>query len=297
MPYVEARLDTNSILIGEQTNIKLSVHYSNENDLIEFPAITDTLHKSVEVIEVGPRDTLNSNDHFVQRSYITLTSFDSGYYAIKPFQFKVNDQTLESEALLIEVENVKIDSTNAVPFDIKDIYQDPLTFSEFMSEYGYKIIGGVGLLTMLTYLFWFLFARKSAEVIVHQKIEPQIPDYIIALERLEKLREEKLWQRGKHKAYHSELTEALRIYLESRFNVNAMEQTSDEIIHQMKYVHTNDECRSELIRILKLADMVKFAKEEPSAIENEKMMELALEFVKNTKRNEEISTENIALAT
>ena len=290
-PYVEAKLDTNSILIGEQTNISLSVYYSNENAKIDFPIITDTLHKNVEVIETSGIDTLRSSDHFILQTRVTLTSFDSGYFAIKPFQFKVDEKVLLSEALLIEVENVRIDSTNAVLYDIKGVYDDPLTFGEFMNEYGYKMAGGIGILAVLTYLSWFFFVKRAPILEVVKKPEPSIPDHETALARLISLKDQQLWQNGKDKAYHSELTETLRVYLESRFKVSAMGQTSDEIIQQMRFADISEDSRSEFVRILKLADMVKFAKEKPSANENEKMMDLAVEFIENTKRTEIIKEE------
>ncbi len=292
--HVETELDTNSILIGEQTNITYRLFYNNENDVIEFPILQDTLHKNVEIIEVSPIDTSNYESQFRQSIKVVLTSFDSGYYAIRPLGFKVNEKIYESEPMLLEVRNVPLDSVNLAELelqdfnDIKDIYEDPFTLKEFLNVYGLKILIGGGSIALITFLFWRYFSRKKVEVKEQPVYVPKKPDYEIALERLNSIEEEKLWQNGKHKAFHSEVTETVRTYLESRFRVNAMEQTSGEIINQMKYADIDVEAQSDLVRMLKLADMVKFAKEEPGAQENELTMQLAKTFIENSIRKEEV---------
>ena len=45
----------------------------------------------------------------------------------------------------------------------------------------------------------------------------------------------KLWQKDKTKQYYSEVTEALRIYIENRFEIPAMERTTDEIIDSFRF--------------------------------------------------------------
>jgi len=292
--HVETQLDTNSILIGEQTNITYRLFYNNENDAIEFPILQDTLHKNVEIIEVSPIDTARYESQFKQSVKVVLTSFDSGYYAIRPLSFKVNEKIYESEPMLLEVRNVPLDSVNLAELelqdfnDIKDIYEDPFTLKEFLNVYGLRILIGGGSIALAAFLFWRFFGRKKVEVKEDIVFVPKKPDYEIALERLNSIEEEKLWQNGKHKAFHSEVTETVRTYLESRFRVNAMEQTSAEIINQMKYADIDVEAQSDLVRMLKLADMVKFAKEEPGAQENELTMQLAKTFIENSIRKEEV---------
>jgi len=292
--HVESKLDTNSILIGEQTTITYRVFYNNENDVVEFPILEDTLHKKVEIIEVSSIDTSNYENQFKQSIKVVLTSFDSGYYAIKPLDFKVNTKSYESEALLLEVRNVPLDSINLAELnlqdinDIKDIYQDPFTFKEFLSVYGVRIVAGVGSIALITLLCWRIFGRTKVEVKEEVVYVPKRPDHEIALEKLALIEEEKLWQNGKHKAFHSRVTDTVRAYLESRFKVNAMEQTSGEIINQMKYADIGGEAQSDLVRMLKLADMVKFAKEEPGPKENELTMQLAKTFIENSIRKEEV---------
>ena len=128
-----------------------------------------------------------------------------------------------------------------------------------------------------------MLKRKKKEP-VPQIIIPKIPPHVTALEQLHKLKDEKLWQGGKLKEYHSALSDIIRQYIEHRFYINAMEQVSDEIMYSFRTVDLNDELKGKLRQILFLADMVKFAKEQPLPNENETSWNNAYEFVMATKK-------------
>ena len=290
-PYVKVKLDTNSILIGEQTSLNLSVLHANTEDSIQFPFYEDTLQYNIEVIEYSEVNVFKSDELIKHSINLTITSFDSGYYAIRPLKVKVNNAVLESEPLLLEVRNVTLDSLNLAELqlsdvnDIKDIYDDPFTLSEFIETYGVKILLGSCSLAVLAYLSWLLFFRKAEEKPILVEKE-KVPSHIIAMDRLNKINAEEIWQAGKDKRYHSEVTDTLRSYLEERFNIHAMEQTSEEIIRQMKYADIESSAKNHLVRMLRLADMVKFAKEKPGSAENIATMEMAMEFVELTIEKE-----------
>ena len=79
-------------------------------------------------------------------------------------------------------------------------------------------------------------------VFIYIRVEaPKIPAHVTALEKLEKLKEEKLWQQGKLKLYYSELSDITRQYIEQRFYINAMEQVTDEIMYSFRTVNINEE--------------------------------------------------------
>ncbi len=128
------------------------------------------------------------------------------------------------------------------------------------------------------------YRKKKPEVVVVEP--PKIPAHIIALEKLEKLKNEKLWQEGKLKQYHSALSEIVREYVENRFKIQALEQTTDEILFGFRNVSIDEESKQRLRQLLVLSDMVKFAKEQPLPHENEMSLTNAFDFVNGTKREE-----------
>ncbi|MBE9481570.1 MAG: hypothetical protein IMY69_07740, partial [Bacteroidetes bacterium] len=125
------------------------------------------------------------------------------------------------------------------------------------------------------------------------KPKPKIPPHVIALDALEKLRINKLWQSGKIKEYHTEITDIIRVYIHERFGIDAMEMTTDEILASFnkKNDEVDDGLKNKLKQTLMLADLVKFAKEKPLPLENDKSLNNSIDFVKETIRKIENNTE------
>ena len=112
---------------------------------------------------------------------------------------------------------------------------------------------------------------------------PKIPPHVVANKALVELGHRKLWQKGKFKAYYTALTSILRTYISGRWDIGALEMTTDEIIIALRDIEMPSASRTDLITILRTADMVKFAKAEPEAEENEENLSRAIYFVENTK--------------
>ena len=121
---------------------------------------------------------------------------------------------------------------------------------------------------------------------------PKIPAHIIAFGKLEILKGEKLWQEGKLKQYHSSLTDIVREYIENRYKIQALEQTTDEILWSFRNVAIDEESKTKLKRVLVVADLVKFAKEIPLPAENEMSLTNSYDFINGTKREEEKAIDN-----
>ena len=76
----------------------------------------------------------------------------------------------------------------------------------------------------------------------------------------------------------------MRIYIEGRFKIAALEQTTDELMANFKYLVVDENSKVILKEILIISDLVKFAKEQPLANENELSLEKAIQFVTGTAR-------------
>lgn len=283
---VSANIDTNYLLVGEQTQIHLKIQYQldGETVAIKFPDIKDTLSEFVEIIFSSPIDTIypdkNDLSKVEQVQHITITSFDSGYYQVPYFKFKVNEDTLTStEDLFIDVQTMEVDTTKAI-FDIKEPLEEPFSFKDWLKDNWIWIVGTLVLIIIIIVVVKYL--KNRPEPIVEAVI-PAIPDYVTALEKLNKIREKQLWQTGKVKQYHSEISETLRAYIETRYQTNALENTTDEIMQSLRFQTIQPDVLAKLNQALMLADLVKFAKEQPLANENELSLINAIEFVNQTK--------------
>ena len=158
----------------------------------------------------------------------------------------------------------------------------PFIFAEIRDYAIYGAIGFIILMLLVWYLVWYIRNKWQGRV-REVKPAPKLPPHVIAIKALDELRNRKLWQNGKHKLYYSTLTEILRLYIEGRWEIGALEMTTDEIITALRDVDIKHDSRSNLVAILRTADMVKFAKALPDGEENEQLFDYAYYFVENTK--------------
>lgn len=284
--------DTNHIRIGEQIGVQLVViNHSDKTPDIVWPFALDTLSKAIEIINVLPIDTQAFDDEtiFMQQWYIT--SFDTGYHDVPSFEFVIDGEERKTDPFLIQVETVKVDTTQAIKV-IKGVENAPISIFEWIKHH-WKWFAAISVLLILLFGVYLIIKNKNKDLKLQSKpAKPVIPPFEFAIQRLGKLKEGKWWQNGDVKYYHSEISEILREYLEHEFEFPALEQTTREVMRSIRLTSIESKQQKHLNRILLLSDLVKYAKEKPLAKENEEMMTIALEFLESTKPLEMVKTED-----
>ncbi|NTW32489.1 MAG: hypothetical protein HGB12_07675 [Bacteroidetes bacterium] len=175
------------------------------------------------------------------------------------------------------VNTVAVDTTKAIK-DIKGPLNVPLTFMEVLPY----LIGIILLAAIVWFVFYYLHKRKKGKKLIDFS-KPQLPVHEQALLALEALKNKKLWQNNKIKDYYTELTEIIRIYIEKRYKIIALEMTTDDILASFKSVDIPNISVKRLSQMLVIADLVKFAKATPLPNEHDISLENAFEFVNETK--------------
>ena len=286
---ISSKVDTNLITIGDQFTLTLDLKKPVNED-VSFPMLLDTISKEIEIVKEMPVDTINVANNIIslQKKYI-LTSFDSGMFVLPQFNFTVNntdtDTIATQETNLLQVLTLKVDTTQHKIADIKQPFEAPMTFREFLDEYYMYIIGAIFLIALIILGLWYRKKLKNAEPKAKPKVEkPKEPAHIIALRNLEALKEQKLWQSNRVKEYYVELTDILRKYLYNRFDVYAMEMTSDEILTAVTQIsEVNEELKNKTRQFLTIADFVKFAKANPLPNDHDTSMKTVYAFIEETK--------------
>ena len=278
---------------------------------LSMSTYTDYNDDVFEVIKDYPIDTLKVNERRLHlRKRYRMAAMETGEIPIVPviIYFEKNrdvpDTLFAHDTLRLNVKSYEeLDTTLFMTFDptTNGLKVDSLAAREKLRDVGlftqkdlpfifaeikdYVTYGAIALIIfgLLMWLVVWLVIRHMRSRSVMPRPAPKIPPHVVANKALVELGHRKLWQKGKVKAYYTALTSILRTYISGRWDVGALEMTSDEIIAALRDVEMPTASRTDLITILRTADMVKFAKAEPEAEENEESINRALYFVENTK--------------
>lgn len=259
---VETSIDSTKIRIGSQFHLTLKTTVDT-NSLVNFPEGKN--FGQLEVLESFPIDTVKNGALYELVKKYGLTQFDSGRYVIPRLPVVINDKNFQSDSLIIEVANIEVDTLKQKLYDIK-----PVMEAESNTMPWYLIPLGVLIGLVLGFAILEYKKRRKAK-----KAQPKGEEvhYASPIEKattqLRELESKALLEKGAVKDYYSELTDIARMYIEEAIHIPAMESTTAELIDAMriavrrKKMNLSQETFEQLEKVLRNADMVKFAKSKP----------------------------------
>jgi hypothetical protein len=181
------------------------------------------------------------------------------------------------------VKTVVTDTSLTKIKDIKPPFDEPFNWRWYL-RYAYTGLAILIAVIILIIVVKKVTKKKPLEIVIEK---PKIPAHITALQSLEIIKQECIWKDNKTKEYYSVIADTIRLYIEERFNINALELTSDEIITIFKSQVVDLDSKAKLNQILTLSDFVKFAKQIPIEAEHTLTLNNAFDFVNGTLREEE----------
>ena len=250
------QLDSTTIMLGDQTVLAI------EPSAI-YPSLEDLTNNDIVAVNQWIDST---NGNFCT----ALTSFEEGEHWLH----------VGVDSVLITVKDVpNVDTTNTNIRDIANILRQPYTFGEIA-----KVVGIVlGILALVAAIIFIVIRIKQHKPIITIPQAPPLPADVRALDALETLRQQQLWQQGRVKEYHTQLTDIVRNYLEETYSIPSTEMTSDQTLDAFHSCSAyTEEASSQLQQMLQTADMVKFAKSQPQPYQHDLSMTQAVNFVKFT---------------
>ncbi len=280
---VEARMDSAQIFIGQRVGVTVEVNADSGSKIV-LPNLDSLqyLVPGVEVVKAGKADTSYLNDNkrmTVKRKYL-LTSFDTALYYIPPFEVEVDGKKYSTKNLALKVYTFNVDTLHVDSvFAIKTVVAPPFDWAEWELLLWLALIVFV-LALVLVYVIIRL--KDNKPIIRRIKLKPRVIPHKVALKKIEAIKENKIWQQEDSKEYYTQLTDALRQYLNDRYGFNAMEMTTYEIIQELRKVNDEDAVR-ELRELFETADLVKFAKYSTMINENDRNLLYAVEYINQTK--------------
>lgn len=283
---IKAKLDSVSILMGKQTKLHYQIvqdknevghFYQEENGQPQF------ISPNVEIIGEPEQDTTDIENGRIQIDRtLLIQSFDSGVWEIPAAKYIIGKDTILSKALNLKVVPVNIDSLETV-HDFKPTETVHFNLFDYLPDFIYYYWWIILLIIIITAAAVIIYQRKKKGKPFIPVKKHEVPPYDEAISALQVLKEEKLWQNGNEKEYFTRLTDILRRYIDRRFQINAIEMTSSQIINTLKRNKETRALNEQLKEILSVADYVKFANVRPLPEDNELAWNRATHFVEDTK--------------
>jgi hypothetical protein len=279
---VKLSADKSVYLIGDYIKITFEINY-DKNSEIKLPSVKDSI-KQLEYIKTNVPEKKEEKNRIHFRQTFTFSKYEpdtidiSGLYVLFKNRKAAEYKELKANSIRLIVKSYPVDNSKEIA-DIKKPVTIPFNWALLI-----LILILASVLSFVIIYFWKKY-KSQHQAAVQTKII-KLPNYQIALNSLAELEEKKLWQKGKIKEYHSEITEIIRTYFENEFNFKALEMTSFEIIQQLKSLDKAENIIDLVNEFFANADLVKFAKFQPMPSINEMMMKQAVEVVNQTKPTE-----------
>lgn len=293
---VQADLVEPELLMGHLGDLNIKIKLKNDSSNVKFPLLDEAISKKQKYVGLLD-DTIElqvSNKHNIEQigkdiflNYnLKIQAFDSGKYVLPPFEFIVDGLPQKSNEVTLNIIPVKVKADDqldpfadiAEPFEINPGGEEDL-YKEGTSLLWWILVIVIAMIVVS--LLLYIRYKKTGKLFIIK----EIPEYEQAIKKLNKLKDQKLPEKGKTKEYYTKLTDILRRYLHKEFGIRTVEKTSQEILEEVSKEDTISNYKDVLRTLFETSDFVKFAKVNPSETENQRCMEESLKFILSSHRD------------
>ncbi|WP_295180138.1 BatD family protein [uncultured Christiangramia sp.] len=256
---VTSSIDSTSIRIGEQITYKIEVN-SNPEDLVVFPE--GETFSPLEMVESLQPDTIRKQENYKLLKEYFLTQFDSGKYVIPSQEVLIQNRTYRTDSFAIEVKDVIVDTTKQNLYPLKPSVTVSPGFS--IPDWLWWLLAILAIAGAAVYLI--VRKRKSDDKV------RELPPYEEAMVQLKQLDSSGLLENREIREYYSQLSFAVRKYLDRKIYDHGLERTTGELILYLQAqresgkLNLNEETIRNFEKILNRADLAKFARSKPDII-------------------------------
>jgi hypothetical protein len=262
-------VDRTTILVGEPIKLTLDATVPASSAIQWFH------FDSIPHFEIVAKGTLDSSRETAVKNFhqeLTITSYDSGSWAIPSFKLSPAKLKLKTDTIVINVTYSAADP-NQPYHDIKEI----IPVETPANHYWYWILGAI---TVLFAVAAYFYLRKKKPVVKTEEKQNKLTPYEEAMKSLDDLFRQRPVDGPEVKTYFTRLNDVLRLYLRRRFNYSTLEKTNEELIVQLRSSKLPANDFTILAQALRMNDFVKFAKYVPSENERSEVFQVIKSSIK-----------------
>ena len=269
-PAVETTVSAAAAAVGDPVTVVVTVRHAPGTE-VRWPDPVDAA--PFELLDPPVAQSAAVAGGVESRLELQAAAFELGELSFPSLDVEVVDSggeatTLATEALPVTIESVGRDEGG----DIRDI-KGPLAIPFAVVTLLPWIAAALAVATVAAWLYRRYRRRSRPEALVPAL--PPRPAHEVAREALDALEAAGLLERGEIKTWHIRLSDILRVYVEGRFGVDAMEMTTGEVIDGLLRTDADRGAVADVRRVLDRCDLVKFAKLRPAIPECRELFPLA----------------------
>ncbi len=258
----ELIISKDSILVGQKVQIEIlsSINtFSDINDLLDQ-------FNSFEIIDFSFMDTIIIDSSKYLKYKLNITSWESGTYKFE--NLGSSKKIIVSEIETNENEIKQIKENLKISFSLID----------------YWIYISIVLILAIIYIISKKYLKKTERVLEIVEKEVKLEPIELTINKLEILKNEKLWEKDQINLHFTKASNIIRKYLELKFNFSALEIPTADILLKYKEFSQDDFSIKMLNRILSSCELAKFAKNQPDKSEILAHLENCKDFVINSNK-------------
>jgi hypothetical protein len=280
---VNSDVEPRSVTIGTPFRYVLHIEALKDVEVV-VPTLAGQIGE-FQVIDFGEAAPRQAGGRVVLERWFTLVTYEVGDRTIPgpTVQYRVPGGEQESVAApdaMIIVESLLNRASGTPASDVRDI-KGPVMVPRDYTLLGWIAFGVVALVALIALLLrWVNRPRQGRAIAVR-------PPHELALEALARLRADRLVEQGRQEEFYVRLSGIVRGYLEARFRLRAPEMTSEEFLQAaQRDPQLTTPQRVRLGQFLSEADLVKFARHQPTVEDADRAHEAARELVTSTTPSE-----------
>jgi hypothetical protein len=292
---ITATLDRDKIVLGEQVTLQLKLEGINTNSafLVAWFNLPETANH-IQVIRKDTTDTIEVNGLTTYLQHVTITSFDSGRWAI-PLQRLVIQDKATGKQTRLRADSVFL---QVLPVDVSGLkdYHDIKNIIDVPAKTNYTLlIAGILSVIALAVLAILLYKRKKRAPVPVNISKPA--EYVSpldeALQKIAALRKEGLPAKGQTKLFYTLLDDICRAYFGRRMKMQPKQSTSDELMIKLGVYLQDRDMKTKFYQLLRLVDAVKFAKYLPAEQQHEEALQSAAVSLQHIERQIQMANRHV----
>lgn len=288
-PKVSAKLSAPAAVMGDKISLDVQVIADRAAkgrfpifDGVQPDGYATLVGDTVELSAKYESGSIDLGSGRVQIDYkIPVQVFDSGFYTLPPIAYVSGRDTAFTDPLTLKIVPVEAQASDEISDYTTTLAPGEGSFFDrlplWILEWWWLV-----LILLLAAAAVVLFLMRYKRVKLRKAAKP-LPPYQEAMRGLDELKNQKLWENGREKEYYTRLIDILRRYISRRFEIHAMEMTSDQILDSVKRHERIKPYLRQFQAVLAVADFVKFANMRSTPEENIGAIDEVKSFVEATR--------------